>query len=66
MEHCDCYLHIADFKLYNEAQERILNDFSFRIDWAIKSLMNISRIAKISSDRTIKEYVSDIWGIKPH
>ncbi len=66
MEYGDNCPYIADFKLYNEAQERILNELPFRVDWTIISLINISRTAKFSNDRTIKEYASDIWGIKPY
>ncbi|MCK5311056.1 MAG: glycogen/starch/alpha-glucan phosphorylase, partial [Desulfobacteraceae bacterium] len=65
VEHGDYYLHLADFKSYIEAQANISKDFSFRVDWAVKSLINISRTAKFSSDRTIREYAGDIWGIEP-
>ena len=65
MVHGDYYLHMADFESYIEAQANISKDFSFRVDWTVKSLINISRTSKFSSDRTIKEYADDIWGIKP-
>ncbi|MFA6726193.1 MAG: glycogen/starch/alpha-glucan phosphorylase, partial [Candidatus Cloacimonadaceae bacterium] len=36
-----------------------------RYAWAEKSIINIARIGKFSSDRAIKEYAEDIWHIKP-
>jgi starch phosphorylase len=65
VEHGDYYLHMADFKSYIDVQANISKDFSYRVDWTVKSLINIARSAVFSSDRTIKEYANEIWGIKP-
>ena len=59
----DYYLHLADFASYSEAHERIGADFSKTGKWAEKSLMNVTRTGIFSSDRSIREYAEDIWGI---
>ncbi len=62
----DYYLHLADFQSYARIQEKIAGDFADRDEWLVKSLLNISRSSKFSSDRTVREYAEDIWGIKPY
>ncbi|MBF0411521.1 MAG: glycogen/starch/alpha-glucan phosphorylase [Desulfamplus sp.] len=61
----DYYCHIADFKSYIETQSRLSNDYLDKKIWAQKSLVNIARTGKFSSDRTIREYAEDIWQIYP-
>ncbi|WP_166405343.1 glycogen/starch/alpha-glucan phosphorylase, partial [Desulfonema ishimotonii] len=58
------YLHLADFRSYVQAQERIGTDFKDRSKWLSMSLRNICRTGIFSSDRTIKEYADEIWGIQ--
>ena len=48
---------------YAEAQAKIDSEFRDTRNWTRKSLMNIARSGKFSSDRTIKEYCSKIWNI---
>ncbi|MCA1792609.1 MAG: glycogen/starch/alpha-glucan phosphorylase [Desulfobacteraceae bacterium] len=60
----DIYLHFADFSSYAAAQEAIGNDFMQPAKWATKALMNTARTGIFSSDRTIKAYADEIWGIK--
>ena len=36
-----------------------------REEWITKAILNVARVGKFSSDRAIKEYADDIWGIKP-
>lgn len=50
-----------DFKDYVETKERAFKDYSNRIEWAKKILVNISNAGYFSSDRTISEYNNDIW-----
>ncbi|MBF0203941.1 MAG: glycogen/starch/alpha-glucan phosphorylase, partial [Desulfamplus sp.] len=61
----DYYCHMADFKSYAETQKRLASDYVDKNKWAQKSLLNIARTGKFSSDRTIREYASDIWNIYP-
>jgi starch phosphorylase len=59
------YFHLADFGSYACTKQRALRDYRNREDWSRKALLNIARSGKFSSDRTIREYAEDIWGITP-
>jgi len=61
----DEYVHLADLSPYVETQVRVDETWLDRAQWNRKSLLNIARMGKFSSDRTIAEYARDIWGIKP-
>jgi starch phosphorylase len=61
----DEYVHLADLEPYIEAQHRVDDVWLDRGQWNRKSLLNIARMGKFSSDRTIREYARDIWEIKP-
>ena len=60
----DRYFHLADFHSYRKAQEKAGLDYQNKCDWARRSILNIARSAKFSSDRTIREYARDIWNLK--
>lgn len=59
----DYYFHLADFEAYVEAQARATADFSQSELWARKAILNVAHMGKFSSDRTIREYARDIWGM---
>ena len=61
----DEYVHLADLQPYLDAQEQVDIEYRDRSSWLRKSLLNIARMGKFSSDRTIREYARDIWHIKP-
>src|SRR5438270_747162 len=61
----DEYVHLADLEPYLDTQRRVEEDYLDRRGWSLKSLRNIARMGKFSSDRTIAEYARDIWNIKP-
>ncbi len=61
----DPYLCLADFSDYLSAQERLLSDYRDKDLWARKSGVNIARAGIFSSDRAIREYARDIWGVTP-
>jgi glycogen phosphorylase len=61
----DEYVHLADLPAYVEAQHAVDAAYVDHKAWLHKSLLNIARMGKFSSDRTIHEYARDIWGIKP-
>jgi starch phosphorylase len=63
--HGDYYMHLIDFKSYQDTQFKINKDYNNRELWGRKSILNSARIGKFSSDRTIKEYARDIWNVKP-
>ena len=54
---------LADFASYNRCQERVSAAYEDREDWARMAILNCARSGKFSSDRTIREYCSDIWRV---
>jgi starch phosphorylase len=62
----DKYYHIADFPGYVEVQDEISGEFLKDEIWCRKAILNVARIGKFSSDRTVLEYARDIWQIGPH
>lgn len=65
LPHNDEYFVLKDFSSYADAQERIQADYRERRKWSEHSIVNIAHSGYFSSDRTIREYAKDIWGIKP-
>jgi len=61
----DNYLLFADYQSYLDCQERAAAAFRDRSQWTRKSILNVARMGKFSSDRSIREYCSRIWGAKP-
>jgi starch phosphorylase len=61
----DLYFHLADFSSYLAAREQVWRDYSDRRVWLEKTVLNVARMGRFSSDRTIAEYATEIWGIKP-
>jgi starch phosphorylase len=59
----DEHFHLADLSPYLEAQARAAEAFRNRQHWAQMSILNVARIGKFSSDRTVAAYARDIWGI---
>ncbi len=57
----DQYYHIADFPSYVEIQKRMAAEYQNDEVWCRKSILNVARIGKFSSDRTVMEYARDIW-----
>ena len=60
----DVYFVLADFESYVQAQEKIAKAYQDKKAWAKMALLNIANSGKFSSDRTIEEYVRDIWHIE--
>jgi starch phosphorylase len=61
----DYYLLSYDFPSYLEAQERVDKAFKDKRGWTRMSIMCTAGTARFSSDRTIREYAEQIWGIVP-
>ncbi|MGC2110187.1 MAG: glycogen/starch/alpha-glucan phosphorylase [Candidatus Korobacteraceae bacterium] len=59
----DRYFHIADFPAYVETQQLIDGEYLDEATWWRKAVLNVARIGKFSSDRTVLEYSRDIWHI---
>ena len=61
--HGDRYLVCADFDDYCAKQDKASRLFRDKGEWTKKSIINVARSGRFSSDRTIKEYAKDIWHI---
>ncbi len=60
----DRYMVLEDFEGYRKAQTEIAHRYQQPDRWWRSAILNVARSGWFSSDRTIKEYASDIWGIK--
>jgi starch phosphorylase len=60
----DQYFLLADLPSYIEAQLEVGREFKNPAAWTRKAILNVARIGKFSSDRTIKEYAGEIWNIQ--
>jgi starch phosphorylase len=61
----DQYMLLADYQDYIDCQERVGEVFADQDRWARMSILNVARIGKFSSDRSISEYSEKIWRVKP-
>jgi starch phosphorylase len=61
----DSYMLLADFRSYIETQDRVDAAYRDRSGWLMKTILNVARAGKFSSDRTIQEYASEIWHVDP-
>ena len=60
----DQYMVLADFASYINCQVLVSKLYRDQDEWTKKSIINVARIGKFSSDRTIHEYARDIWNVK--
>ena len=60
----DRYFILKDFRSYAEAQSRVEEAYKNQEGWAKSAMLNVANVGKFTSDRTIEEYVKDIWHLK--
>ena len=63
-QYADTYFILKDFRSYVEAQKRVMKAYQDETGWAKSAILNVAHSGKFSSDRTIQEYVDDIWKLK--
>lgn len=63
-EKADVYFTLKDFRSYAEAHERVNEAYKNKKAWAKMALLNTANTGKFSSDRTIEDYVRDIWHLE--
>src|SRR5262245_7100101 len=61
----DPFLVLADYRAYVACQERVARAYRDQAAWTRMSIMNTARMGEFSSDRTVRQYAGDIWGIAP-
>ena len=57
----DVYFILKDFKSYAEAQKRVEAAYRDEDNWAKSAILNVACSGKFTSDRTIQQYVDEIW-----
>jgi starch phosphorylase len=60
----DEYMLLADYKSYIECQDLVSKAFKDKRRWTSMSILNVARMGKFSSDRSIREYCEKIWTVK--
>jgi starch phosphorylase len=63
--HTDYYCLFADYESYVKTQDSVSQLYLNTELWTKKSLLNVARIGKFSSDRSVKEYAEKIWKLNP-
>jgi starch phosphorylase len=61
----DRFLLLADYQSYIACQDRVSAAYGDRKEWLRMSVLNVARMGKFSSDRSIREYCRNIWNISP-
>ncbi len=61
----DDYMLLADYQSYIDCQDRVSQAYKCQEDWTRMSILNVARIGKFSSDRSIRDYCADIWKTWP-
>jgi starch phosphorylase len=61
----DYYMLLADYESYVACQDAVGRLYKDQEEWSRRAILNVARIGKFSSDRTIREYAEKIWRISP-
>jgi starch phosphorylase len=61
----DHYMHLADLKSYLDADARLTTLYADTDGWSRMAILNVAGSGKFSSDRTIGQYATEIWGAAP-
>jgi glycogen phosphorylase len=61
----DEFLVLADYRAYVDCQAEVERVYHSPPEWTRMSILNVARMGKFSSDRTIEEYCRDVWHVEP-
>ncbi len=64
LDHGDPYMLLEDFDSYLACQQRVAAAWRDQEAWTRMSILNVARMGRFSSDRTIREYAEQIWGVR--
>jgi len=65
LRHRDAFMTCADFEAFRVAKRQAAAVYSDQRDWARRTVFNIAGASRFSSDQTVSQYASEIWGIEP-
>jgi len=61
----DPFMLMADYPLYMACQDLVADTWKNPLEWNRKAILNVARMGKFSSDRSIHDYCEKIWKVKP-
>ncbi len=64
LDYGDTYLTLADFAAYDEAHKRIDSLYRDKARWAKMAIINAASVGKFNSDRSIEDYIRQIWHLE--
>jgi len=63
--HGDHYFLLADYASYIASQDEVARAYRDKAQWTRRSILNVAKMGRFSSDRTIRQYAEEVWGITP-
>jgi glycogen phosphorylase len=65
LHHGDHYFLLADYASYVACQDEVARAYRDPAEWTKRSILNVANMGRFSSDRTIRQYADEVWGVTP-